>query len=677
MSKSRVILIAILALSAIVGSSCLSAGRGTPPAKELNIVFVGDSITEGCTLANPALEAPPVRAAEWLTTNAGRIVRFRNTGVGGMRTDDFLPVPASALWQRVARAGRELGKDPGLLVFSVMLGANDSGGYRDPKGPHPPERFHDDLTALGTAILTNFPAAVVVIHQPTGLPDAVAAAKSNWKTYAPVCSAVVAELSARFPGRVHDGDAKAWLALTGKGKSLFNDQVHPNVAGARIVGGLWARAIMTAVDGGAGRPVFARPPNFDEAKVTPYTLEDPLVFMDGTPVKSAADWARRRTEVLELFQSRMYGRMPPPSPITLETIEQGETLNGFAIRKQVRMWFRPDKTGPKIDWLLLLPKHAAAPSPAIIFLNYGGNQELLPDPEVRVTDGWLRNRRGHRADANSRNTVGRGDDPADTFPAGLLVARGFAVATACYGEISPDPRTPAEQARLAYTGVFSLWPPRDPARTDNTTALGAWAWALMRGLDMLEREPAVDARRVAVTGFSRLGKAALIAGVFDDRFAAVVPNQTGGGGAPLAKRDFGESVVLETQSFTHWFCEAYADYAANEAALPFDQHLLLACVAPRHLLVEGFDAPWFDTKGEYLACRAASPVWTALGVPGLPDVPFPSDLSTAAIGTHFGYYHRPGGHGIDPFDWTRLLDFVEAAFGPAAAAPSAACSPKR
>jgi len=111
-----------------------------------------------------------------------------------------------------------------------------------------------------------------------------------------------------------------------------------------------------------------------------------------------------------------------------------------------------------------------------------------------------------------------------------------------------------------------------------------------------------------VTGCSRLGKAALLAAARDERFAVCVPVQCGGGGATLAKRDFGENISTEIRMFRHWYCKAYDKYAVNPAKLlTFDQHLLLAAVAPRKLLIAGFDNPWFDTEGEYLACKAASP----------------------------------------------------------------------
>jgi hypothetical protein len=255
-------------------------------------------------------------------------------------------------------------------------------------------------------------------------------------------------------------------------------------------------------------------------------------------------------------------------------------------------------------------------------------------------------------------------DEDTVMPIGMLLSAGYAVVTACYCQISPDPyekeKDQYSQDTFAYTGVFDLWGKRDENRTDNPTAIGAWAWALSRALDLAEMLPELDAKRAVVTGFSRLGKAALLAAARDDRFPVCVPIQCGGGGVTLAKRDFGENVATETRMFKHWYCKAYAKYARNPAQLlTFDQHLLVASIAPRKLLIGGFDSPWFDTEGEYLACKAASCAWEVCGKTGFPDVPFPADYETSAIGENLGYYRRSEEHGIADFDWYQLLNFVK------------------
>ncbi|MBR2838632.1 MAG: hypothetical protein IKE55_07615 [Kiritimatiellae bacterium] len=153
----------------------------------------------------------------------------------------------------------------------------------------------------------------------------------------------------------------------------------------------------------------------------------------------------------------------------------------------------------------------------------------------------------------------------------------------------------------------------------------------------------------------------MLAAARDERFAVCVPNQCGGGGVCLAKRNFGENVKTELLEFPHWYCKAYAKYAEDPAkTLTFDQHLLLASIAPRAVLVQGFDAsPWMDCKGEFLACRAAAPVWEFLGAGTMPSVPYPGNFETSAIGRSLGYVRRSEDHGIAACDWRWMLDFAD------------------
>ena len=420
------------------------------------------------------------------------------------------------------------------------------------------------------------------------------------------------------------------------------------------------------------RDVFVHAANYDVSKIVPYTLEDPLTFVDGRKVATAADWAERRKEILGIFAKEMYGEEPPkPDVLVTDLVDEKPAIDGHAIRRQYKMWFRQDRTGPCLNWIMWIPKPERKPVPVILFLNYRGNHELVPDDDIQVQQGWTRSNDNTDGNSSSARTRGRMQNPnlASVFPLGTILARGYAVMSACYCEVSPDPTSSEKDPRFqqnpfAYTGVFELWGRRDPERTDNITALGAWAWALSRGIDLAERVPELDAKRAVATGCSRLGKAALIAAARDERFAVCVPNQTGGGGVPLAKRDYGENISTENRSFTHWYCRAYAKYAeAPWKTMPFDQHLFVACIAPRALLVEGFDKPWFDTEGEYLAVKAASPVWKLLGKDGMPDVAWPADYDTSAIGRHLGYVRRPQNHGISAYDWKWMMDFADGVFG--------------
>ena len=421
------------------------------------------------------------------------------------------------------------------------------------------------------------------------------------------------------------------------------------------------------------RDVFVHAANYDKSKIPPYTLEDPLTFVDGRKVKTAADWAERRKEILGIFAKEMYGEEPPkPEVLITELQDEKKTVDGHAIRRQYKMWFKADKSGPCLNWIVWIPTFAPKPVPVISFLNYRGNHELVCDEDIPIQQGWSR-AKNDRTDGNKSTARTRGvqqdSNQASVFPLGMILARGYAVMSACYCEVSPDPTASEkdpkfQQNPFAYTGVFELWGKRDESRTDNITAIGAWGWALSRGLDLAERIPEIDAKKSVVTGCSRLGKSALMAAARDERFAVCVPNQTGGGGVPLAKRDYGENISTENRAFTHWYCRAYAKYAeAPWKTMPFDQHLFVACVAPRALLVEGFDSKWFDPEGEFLSVQAASPVWKMLGKGAMPDVPFPADYDTSAIGKDLGYVHRSQNHGISAYDWMWMMNFADRVFG--------------
>ena len=425
------------------------------------------------------------------------------------------------------------------------------------------------------------------------------------------------------------------------------------------------------------RDVYVHNANYDEKKIAPYALEDPLTFLDGRKVATPDDWPARRKEILDLFAKEMLGAEPPaPEAVVTELVdEKVGAVAGFGIRRQYRMWFRKDRSGPCVNWIVWLPRHAKKPVPVISFLNYRGNYEIVPDKDIPLMTAWSRNGEkfgiaDHRAGETTRGLF-QNPDSDTVVPLGMILARGYALMSACYCEVSPDPDWTEEnplyhQNPFAYTGVFDLWGPRDPARTDNITSLGAWAWALSRGLDLAERIPEIDAKRSVVTGCSRLGKSALIAAARDERFRVCVPNQCGGGGVRLAKRDYGENVSTENRMFTHWYCTAYAKYAKEPwKTLTFDQHLLLACIAPRAVLVQGFDtSKWMEASGEFEACRAAAPVWKFLGKRTMPDVPgYPGNYDESAIGGDLGFVRRSEQHGIAAIDWKWTLDFADGVFG--------------
>ena len=252
------------------------------------------------------------------------------------------------------------------------------------------------------------------------------------------------------------------------------------------------------------------PKNIDESKVPEYRLPDPLVMSNGRPVADATAWREhRRPEILKLFEKFVYGKMPGrPADMTFEVrcVVKGP-LQGKAMRKEVRIHFTRDANGRKMDLLLYLPNAAKQPSPMFLGLNFEGNHAIHSDPGITLADCWLRDNSEHGV-VNHRATEQSRGSESSRWPVEKILARGYGLATACYNDLDPDFDDGFQN------GVQPLFykPGQTRPAADEWGAIGAWAWGLSRALDYLQSDPQVDAKHVAVTGHSRLGKTALWAG---------------------------------------------------------------------------------------------------------------------------------------------------------------------
>ncbi|MGB3587824.1 MAG: acetylxylan esterase [Tunicatimonas sp.] len=407
--------------------------------------------------------------------------------------------------------------------------------------------------------------------------------------------------------------------------------------------------------------LFAQPdftPNYDEEQVPDYTLPDLLLFENGKKVESHSDWQLRRAEILQLFSSQVYGKTPDQSlKLRTQILSTDKlALNGKATRKEVRVFFTKKNARPYMDILLFVPNNSNRPAPAFLGLNFYGNQTIYPDPDITLSDQWMRANDdfgivNHQATEASRGVR------VSRWPVETIIDRGYALATVYCGDIDPD----KNDFQDGVHPIFYKSGQQEPSDEEWGT-IGAWAWGLSRALDHLLTEETIDGDQIAVIGHSRLGKAALWAGARDERFAMVISNNSGCGGAALSRRAYGETVGRINHSFPHWFGNNFEQYNSNESSLPVDQHMLLSLVAPRPLYVASAkEDQWADPKGEFLSAIHATPVYQLLGQEGLPTTQMPP-VDRPVIGT-IGYHVRSGGHDINYYDWEQYLIFADKHFG--------------
>lgn len=395
-------------------------------------------------------------------------------------------------------------------------------------------------------------------------------------------------------------------------------------------------------------------PNYDESRVPAYDLPDPLLALDGQRIRSSNDWLdKRRPELIRLFEENVYGRSPgDPKSLTFQTLSVSRAaLAGTAVRKQVRVQFSPQADGPAMTILLYLPVAAKEPVPVFVGLNFDGNQTVQNDPGILLPTGWMPDHPG--VENNKATEATRGAD-ADSWPVSMILAHGYGVATVYAGDIAPD------HANNYQEGVFPLFyrPGQSKPDADQWGTIAAWAWGLSRIVDYLEKDSDVDKRRLIVIGHSRLGKAALWAGAQDTRFSLVISNDSGEGGAALARRKFGERTEDLNTHFPHWYCQNYKKYNGKEEILPIDSNELLALVAPRPLYVASAEEDlWADPKGEFLGAKGATPVYRLFGEEGLGAGAMPPPEQP--IMTIIGYHVRHGKHAITEYDWTQYITFAD------------------
>jgi hypothetical protein len=391
--------------------------------------------------------------------------------------------------------------------------------------------------------------------------------------------------------------------------------------------------------------------NYDESKVPVFDLPDPLMTFDGKKVANQRIWLKkRRPELHAFFTNNVYGKVPEDLRIARwEILEQSDdALNGKARRKQVNILFEKNGRSLNFHLLLYLPKNADR-APLFLGYNFSGNHAVTNDESILISSSWVRNNESlgitnNRFTEHSRGAV------ANRWALEKIIEAGYGLATIYYGDIDPD------KAEYDFSdGIHPLLYREGQQRplAGEWGAISAWAWGLSRTMDYLEIDEDVDPSKVIVFGHSRLGKTALWAGANDERFAAVISNNSGCVGAALSKRKFGETIAI-IHNNSQWFCENFREYIGNEEALPVDQHELIALIAPRPVYVASAEEDlWADPRGEFLGAFYATPVYELFGQKGIPSMEMPQ--INQPIHNAIAYHIRSGKHDVTDFDWEQYI----------------------
>lgn len=367
--------------------------------------------------------------------------------------------------------------------------------------------------------------------------------------------------------------------------------------------------------------------NYDEGKIEAYQLPELLLSGKGKKITSKKLWEKTRVpEILSLFEEHVYGKVPVQfdSIKFITTHEEKEAMDGAAHLKQVEIMVYRNKESVSINLVLFIPTNIKKAAPVFLLIN----------------------------NRSARNTSPTRDTISGFWPAEKVIKAGYAIAAFQVNDAAPDHRDRYKD------GMLRLYP--ELLAADNgIKAVGAWAWAASRVMDYFEKDAAIDAKKVAVVGHSRGGKASLWTAAQDQRFALCISNNSGNTGAALSRRNFGETVAIINSSFPHWFNNNYKKYNNNEAALPVDQHMLIALIAPRPVYAASASTDlWADPKGTLLAMKHAEEVYRLYGIDSnLPETSPPFD--TPVNNPYLGYHIRKGDHNLTPYDWQQYIKFAD------------------
>ncbi len=387
----------------------------------------------------------------------------------------------------------------------------------------------------------------------------------------------------------------------------------------------------------------------------PFAEPSVLSPMNGQDAVTQVDqWPQRR----ELLKSQLSKYVYGPYPEGLvghkisHTVIDENFANGAGRLEEYEI--QVGENGPRFHVGLVIPNRAnsTAPTPLILAQSFCQNSAALhnsglTDPEAGGVCGG-----GGIMASIIKLIFG---EYIEGPPIEDVLKRGYAYATIYSSEIAAD------NAETAIIGIEKVAGETAPENKP-VGVISVWAAGYGWALDVLDQDERIDASRTAAWGHSRQGKAALWGAAHDDRIEAVIAHQSGTGGATLTKSLNGESVKKITEEYPHWFNEKYASYSKNEAEIPVDQHMLIALVAPRPVLLgNSWNDVWSDPNGAYRAAQGADAAYKLLGTQGLAQTGMKdSDITKGEL----AFQISKGHHGIRAYDWEDFLSFLDHWFLP-------------
>ncbi len=390
--------------------------------------------------------------------------------------------------------------------------------------------------------------------------------------------------------------------------------------------------------------VMAALPVLTNAESTPereyVNLPELMKMNDGTSVATAEEFPSRRKELLNLFAETMYGPIPTEDFETaFEVLEEGDTLDGTAIRKQIRMTVTTEKGSCDALMLLVLPK-SEKPVPVVFGLSFSPVHNAFSDPNVLASY------------TNKKYPTVKDEERGSQEAAWCIaeaVQRGYGIALASCEDFMQD------NLRQYGKRVISLFD------KGTLSGLSAWAFGLERMADYLVTDDRVDFARLAVVGTSRLGKAALWAGANDERIALVIPNVSGTCGAAMSRSNTKEQVADLNANFRWWMNDTFKSFNDRVDELPVDQHELIACVAPRKVYISSAETDTSnDSQGTWNALLLSRDAFRLYGLEVIEDVSTEQPQAGEHVFTEsMGYHMRAGNHGITPEDWKLYFDYMD------------------